>query len=153
VLLVCHLAAVATWLAAGLGGQWVAVRARGARPSLEIATRRNLGPIFCVEHVSIAVALATGVLLMRVHGWHPGQARWLDLKLGLVAFVIVPLEAMHAYVVHVWMARGLRRTSGEAMDKDLSRGLGIEEMLRAIGLPLLGLALPLVFWLSLGGPF
>ncbi len=39
------------------------------------------------------------------------------------------------------------------MHKDLSRGLGVEEMLRAIGFPLLGIALPLVLWLSLGGPF
>jgi hypothetical protein len=153
VLLACHLAAVATWLGVGLGAQWVAAKARGAGPLREVAIRRRLGPAFCVEHVAIALALLTGFLLMWTRGWHLGQARWLDLKVGLVMFVVVPLEAMHAFVVHVWVAWGLRRTDGEPLERNLSRGLGIEEMIRAIGLPLLGLAVPLVLWLSFAVPF
>ncbi len=110
-------------------------------------------PILSAEHAALAVALATGAALMVTQGWATGRARWLDLKVGLVAFLVVPLELMHAYIAHVWMARGLRRTQGGELHKDLSRGLGIEEMLRTIGLPLLGITLVLILWLSWKRPF
>jgi len=90
---------------------------------------------------------------MRLHGWGLGHARWLALKLGLVVFLILPLEAMHAYVCHVWIARGLRQTPAPPYAKDLERGLGVEEMIRALAVPLLGLGMPLVLWLALRKPF
>jgi hypothetical protein len=37
--------------------------------------------------------------------------------------------------------------------KRLGRGLSMDEMLRALALPLLGVAVPLMLWLSLARPF
>jgi hypothetical protein len=90
---------------------------------------------------------------MRHRGWGLGHARWLALKLGLVVFLVIPLEAMHGYIAHVWIGRGLRQAAAPQRAKDLERGLGIEEMLRALAVPLLGLGLPLILWLSLAQPF
>jgi hypothetical protein len=130
-----------------------AARARARGPAVELAARRRISRIVRVEHVSFLVALATGAFLMGHRGWGLGHARWLALKLGLVLFLVVPLEAMHAYIAHVWIARGLRQTEAPPLARDLERGLGVEEMLRALAVPLLGLGLPLVLWLSLGKPF
>jgi len=81
------------------------------------------------------------------------RAAWLHLKLGLVAFLVVPLEGMHAYVCHVWIARGLRSTAAPPFAKDLARGLGMQEMIHALEVPLLGTGVPLLTWLSLAKPF
>jgi hypothetical protein len=119
----------------------------------ELAARRQLAPLLVVEHVSFAIALVAGLVLMERLGWGPSRARWFGLKLGLVAFLVLPLEALHAWVAQGWIARGLRQTSVPPFSKDLARGIAMQEMLWALAVPLLGLALPLLLWLSLARPF
>jgi hypothetical protein len=153
VLAAAHVTAVAFWVAAGLAGQWSAWRARRAGPDREIQIRSRLNPVVWIEHGALAVVLLTGGWLMVAHGIWPGRARWFDLKVGLVAFVILPLECMHAYVAHVWMAGGGRAPEGSAARQLFRRGLGVEEMLRTLGLPLLAAAVALVVWVSLTRPF
>ena len=104
-----------------------------------------------VEHVSLAVTLAAGGLLLALRGWGLGHARWLAVKLGLVALLIVPLESMHAYVNHVFIPRSLRGQSPSS--RDLSRGLGMDDMIRTLSVPLLGVCVPLLVWLSVRKPF
>ncbi len=101
----------------------------------------------------LALALATGWWLMEAQRLGPTRARWLALKLGLVVFLILPMEAMHAFIAHGWTARGLRRTRAAPFDRELQRGLGVEEMLRTLTIPLFGLGVPLVLWLSFRRPF
>jgi len=147
-------AALVLWIASAVGGQVAAALARASRdPARELSLRRRLTPVVGLEHASFLVLLASGGLLMMHRGWRPDHARWLALKLGLVVFLVLPLEAMHAYVAHVWIARGLRQTPVPPFSKDLARGLGIEEMLCTLAVPLLGLGLPLLLWLSLAKPF
>jgi hypothetical protein len=47
----------------------------------------------------------------------------------------------------------LRQTSDLPPAKDLERGLGMEDMWRALAAPLLALALPLLVWLSVARPW
>jgi hypothetical protein len=148
-----HVSSLVVWLGACLGGQIAASRARGGDAHRELTLRRRLSTVLGAEHLALIVALASGVLLMGEHGWRLGHPRWLTLKLGVVAFLLAPLEAMHAFIVHVWMAGGLKRTSAPPFAKDLVRGLGVEEMLRTLAIPLWGLGLPLVVWLSVARPF
>lgn len=115
--------------------------------------RRALAPLIAAEHVLLLCALASGWLLLESQGVGPSRARWLALKLGLVGFLVVPMEAMHAFVAHRWTARGLRRTQAPPFDRQLDRGLGIEEMLRTLAIPLFGIGLPLILWLSFRKPF
>jgi uncharacterized membrane protein len=118
-----------------------------------LAARRRLQPLLLLEHASLLLLLVTGVLLMRQRGWGLGHARWLLAKLGLVAFLVVPLEGFHAWIAHVWIARGLRQTSAPPFSKDLARGVAVQEMIATLALPLLGATLPLLLWLSLARPF
>jgi hypothetical protein len=119
----------------------------------ELRARRALEPWLAAEHAALLLALGSGWLLMAARGWGLGHARWLAVKVGLSLFLLLPLEGMHAYVCHVWIARGLRQTSAPPFSRDLERGLGMDGMLRALAVPLLGLALPLLVWLSLRKPW
>jgi len=106
-----------------------------------------------VEHLCLALAIGTGALLTWRRGWGLGHARWWGLKLGLVGLLVVPLEGIHAWASHVWLARGLRETPLPPFSKDLVRGAAMEEMIRTLGLPLLAVAVPLLLWLSWSKPF
>ena len=124
-------------------------RARGEAG--ELAARRHGQWLLVLEHVSLAVLLLSGLVLMQLLGVRAG-VRWLALKLGIVAFLVAPLEAMHAYIAHVWIARGLRQTAAPPFSRDLTRGISVQRMILALALPLLGLAVPLLVWLSLARP-
>jgi hypothetical protein len=89
---------------------------------------------------------------MAARGWGIGHPGWLSLKLGVVAFVVLPIEAMHAWVCHGWIARGLRETAAPPFSRRLERGVGIDDMLRTLAALLLGLAVPGMIWLSLRRP-
>lgn len=141
------------WLATAAGAQAALVRIRKSQDvERELAGRRRLQPFFAVEHLAFAAAVFSGLALMRALGWDFDHARWLGLKVGLVAFLLLPLESLHAYACHVWIARGLRQTVAPPISKDLSRGIGMEEMVVALAIPLLALALPLLLWLSWARP-
>jgi uncharacterized membrane protein len=142
------------WVAVGLGIPLALSRARrSGRPEDELAARRRLLPALLAEHAAVLVLFLSGLALLWHHGWGLGQARWLALKLGLVAFLVLPLEGMHAYISHRWLARGLRQTAAPPFSKDLERAIGMDDMIRAIAIPLLGLGLPLIVWLSVARPF
>jgi len=142
------------WLVTALAVQVLLSRARRTgRAEDEVAARRRLQPALVLEHTALAVLLVSGFALLRHHGWGLGHARWLALKVGLVAFLLVPLEAFHAYVCHRWLARALRQAPAPPSSRDLERALGMDDMVRVLAVPLLGLGLPLILWLSLAKPF
>jgi hypothetical protein len=141
------------WAGVLLASQARLLAARRGGEAAELVARRSLARWVEAEHTLLALALASGLAMMLGRGWFPGRARWFGLKLGLVVFLLIPLEAMHAYVCHVWIGRGLRETAAPPFAKDLARGIGMEDMLRALAIPLLGLAVPLLVWLSVFKPF
>ncbi len=147
------MAALAAWAGAALAAQAVLLRARGGDPARELSARRRVRPLLAIEHLGLAVALAAGFALLQARGWGVGRARWLGLKLGLTLFLILPLEGMHAWVCHVWISRGLRQTAAPPFSKDLQRAIGMDDMIRALAAPLLGVGVPLIVWLSIKHPF
>ena len=134
------------WLATALAGQavWITRRSRG-----EGASRERLLRLSGIQHVLFGLVLATGAALLAAASPAEWHARWLHLKLGLTAFLLLPLEGFHAYVNHVWIARALREGSARLLE----RGTGLDDMVRALAIPLLGVAVPLLIWLSLRRPF
>ena len=149
-----HVACLALWVFAAVAGQLLLWRARrGADPERELHGRRRAQRLLAFEHAAFAALLASGAWLMLERGFRVGQPHWFGVKLGLVAFLFLPLEAMHAYVGHVWIARGLSETAAPPFSKDLARGIGMDDMVRTLALLLLGVAVPLVVWLSVRRPF
>jgi hypothetical protein len=141
------------WLAAALLAQGALLAARGGDEARRLAARRRVLPVVLVEHAAFVVALAAGLALLVCRHWGLGHARWLAVKIGLTLFLLVPLEAMHAWIAHGWIARGLRQTDAPPFSKDLVRGMGMDDMLRALAAPLLAASLPLLTWLSLRKPW
>jgi hypothetical protein len=148
-----HWGALLAWVVAAVGGQVAAASGRRGPADREARLRRRLAGVIAAEHLALTVLLLSGLALAAGRGWTFGHPRWFGVKLGLVLFLLVPIEGMHAYVAHFWIARGIARTRGGDLHKDLSRGLGMEEMLRTLSIPLLGVAVPLIVWLSLSRPF
>ena len=141
------------WLAAALFAQGLLLAARGKGETGQLAARRRVRPVVLVEHAAFVLALAAGAALLLHRHWGLGHARWLAVKVGLTLFLLVPLEAMHAWIAHVWIARGLRQTSAPPLSKDLVRGIGMDDMLRALAAPLLLASVPRLAWLSLRKPW
>ena len=119
---------------------------------IQARRRRPVAALFAAEHAALLLAIVTGAGLMAAHGWGLGHPRWLGLKVGLVVFLIVPLEGFHAFVCHAWLPQA-RRWGGVMGERRVERGVGMEEMIRTLGIPLLGLAVPLMVWLSVKKPF
>lgn len=145
---------MAVWLALLLASHAEAARFRKSPDrARELSARRRLQSILALKSAALGIALLSGFLLLQSSAPGVGRARWLLLKLGLVVFLVIPLEAMHAFIAHVWIARGLAETAAPPLAKTLERGLGIEEMIRTLEIPLFGVGLPLLLWLSFRRPF
>jgi hypothetical protein len=127
--------------------------ARRRGDDAELTTRRRCHFLIAVRFVAFAIVLLSGLLAMRAHGWSLAYPRWLALKIGVVAFLFVPIEAFLAYVGAFWVAPGLRATLAPPLAKEVVRGASMQEMVGAIAVPLAGLGLPLVVWLSVARPF
>jgi hypothetical protein len=148
-----HVAGLVLWLAAALLAQLTLLAARRGGETQQLAARRRTQPVVLVEHLAFVLALGAGLALLLHRHWGLGHARWLAVKIGLTLFLLVPLEAMHAWIAHGWIARGLRQTSAPPFSKDLVRGTGMDDMLRALAAPLLAASVPLLAWLSLRKPW
>ena len=139
-----HWAALVCWVASGLLAQalwWTRPRTGDDR-----ARRRTLLTVTRIQHVSFALLLLGGAAMLLQASPALAHARVLHLKLGLTAFLLLPLEAFHAYVCTAWIGPGLQ-DRGRA--RDLERGLGLDDMVRSLQIPLFGLAVPLLAWLSM----
>ncbi len=147
------MAAAFLWLAAATSYPVLVLRARRRGPAAELVARRRLQSLIAFQAGSFALVLLSGYALMRAHGWSLAYPRWLALKIGLVLFLFLPIEAFLAYVGAAWIRPGLHAASSSALPKELTRGASMQEMVWAIAVPLAGLALPLVLWLSLTRPF
>lgn len=149
-----HLLALGCWAAAAAAAFVLRLRARRLGETEQALARHRaaMRPLL-VEQAAFALLLLSGLLLMQSYGWSPTRARWLGVKLGLVVFLLVPLQGMHGWIAHAWIAPGLRGSSGGAFAKTLVRGLGIEEMIRTLELVLMAPAVALLVWLSVRKPF
>ncbi len=145
-----HVAAAFLWLAAATTYPMLVLRARRRGAEAELQARRRFHGLIALEAAAFAVVLVTGYALMRLYGWSLAYPRWLALKIGVVVFLFLPLEAFLAYVGATWIGPGLRAAPPA---RELGRGAAMQEMVWAIAVPLAGLALPLVVWLSLAHPF
>lgn len=142
------------WIAAWLTGLALQRRAaRASEPGEALSRRGGALRATAFQHALAAAVLLSGLALMRARGWRFGYPEWLAVKIGLVAFLVAPLEAMHAYIGFAWIRVGIGESAGGSLSKTLQRGLGMEEMIRALAVPLLGVGVPLLVWLSVAKPF
>lgn len=103
--------------------------------------------------IALGVVVVSGLLAMDRLGWSPAWPRWFGVKLGLVLFLIVPLEAFQAWVGLAWLQPGLEETKELPFSRRLERALSMQDMLWALSALLLGAGVPGLVWLSVVRPF
>ena len=148
-----HLAALVVWMGAALGYVGRLLRARRASPSLYLSALRSAPALLRLRLVALGVAVVSGLLAMERLGWSPAWPRWFGVKLGLVLFLIIPLEAFQAWVALAWLGPGLEETPAPPFSRRLERALSMQDMLWALSALLLGTAVPGLVWMSLARPF
>ena len=67
--------AVVAWVATALGAQVFLSIARRGGPEAELRARRRVRPARVGEHAALALALLSGLALLRLHGGGLGHGR------------------------------------------------------------------------------
>jgi hypothetical protein len=150
---IVHLAARATWLGAVLAYPWRLLRARRGAPAHYLDVLRSAQFLLQVRLLALGVAVVTGLVAMDRLGWSPAWPRFFGVKLGLVLFLVIPLEAFQAWVGLAWLLPGLEETREPPFSRRLERALSMQDMLWALAALLLGAGVPGIAWLSLTRPF
>ena len=148
-----HLTALATWMGAALVHAWRLLRARHGAQEDYLRVLRAAPVLLRVRLVALGGAVISGLLAMERLGWSPAWPRWFGVKLGLVLFLVIPLEAFQAWVGLAWLGPGLEETKTPPFSRRLERALSMQDMLWALSALLLGAGVPGIVWLSLGRPF
>jgi hypothetical protein len=147
-----HLGSLLVWVVSALAYLSRVLRGRG-NPAAFLEGLRKAPTLLHWRLVSLGVAVVSGTLAMDRLGWSPAWPRWFGVKLGLVLFLIVPLEAFQAWVGLAWLGPGLEETKEPPFSRRLQRALSMQDMLFALSALLLGIAVPGLVWLSFKRPF
>ncbi len=123
-LLFLHVLAVVAYLGPSLGGSFVCWRARRSGDAALLRwTLRQAVALYGFEHRMLGAVLLTGAALLWQGGWALLEAPWFRWKLGLIAAVLLPVEAWDVWVVARVLGPALRdRTFGDAMPGDQALG-------------------------------
>ena len=148
-----HLVALVLWMGAALAHPWRLLRARRGAPATYLDVLRSAPAFLQVRLVALGVAVVSGLLAMERLGWSPAWPRWFGVKLGLVLFLVIPLEAFQAWVGLAWLGPGLEETKAPPFSRRLERALSMQDMLWALSALLLGASVPGIVWLSRSRPF
>jgi hypothetical protein len=129
------------------------LRGRRLPPPVYLERLRAAPLLLRVRLVALGVSVVSGLLAMDRLGWSPAWPRWFGVKLGLVLFLVIPLEAFQAWVGLAWLGPGLEETVAPPFARRLERALSMQDMLWALSALLLGVAVPGLVWLSFARPF
>jgi hypothetical protein len=127
--------------------------ARRREPSAYLQILRTAPALLHARLIGLGAAVVSGLLAMDRLGWSPAWPRWFGVKLGLVLFLVIPLEAFQAWVGLAWLGPGLEETQAPPFSRRLERALSMQDMLWALSALLLGVTVPGLVWLSFARPF
>ena len=95
-----HILGVLCWIGPLLGGWWMLARIDG-RQDAELSrwARKAFMPLVHIEHLGLALWLGTGLWMVTKNQFFLGMP-WLHYKLGVIAFVVLPIEVWDIVVSH-----------------------------------------------------
>ena len=99
-----HIASLIFWLGPTLGSWWVLINIRKGHQSsgYQLAYKIFLQTLW-VEHIAFIALLASGATMATLfHFW--GQP-WLNMKLGIILAVIIPLEIIDIYIGNFYLPK------------------------------------------------
>ncbi len=104
-----------------------------------------------LEHIAFPVILITGPLLLWLVGWNPMEAKWLLVKLCIVAFIFIPMEVCDYWLSHFGGNKEMLRRKG-LIDK-YEQSMKQHWLFLKVSTPLIVAFMPLVIFLAVVKPF
>jgi hypothetical protein len=145
-----HLFGLLIWIGPSLGGYYILLVARrSGDPKLTAWARRRWQTILNVEHLGLALVLASGLARAAALGWLAHPAAWLTLKLILVGLVVLPIEVADIVLANALVQPALAHGGGSP---ELARRLAWQDRLAARSIPPLVLALVGIVYLVVWKP-
>ena len=104
-----------------------------------------------LEHIAFPVILITGPLLCWLAGWTLVEAKWLLVKICIVAFIFIPMEICDYWLSHLGGNKAMLRRKGlmEKYEQSMRR----HWLFLKISPPLIVTFMPLVIFLAVVKPF
>jgi hypothetical protein len=154
---VIHLGALVIWLGPS-GGAWMVLmlaRHKAGEPSLVTHyLYRGFFQMLWLEHVGFFALLASGIALLAMYGFGALEATWLQVKLAIVIFVILPIEIPDLWYSHRGLPQIFASRRPEApYTSDEQRVLdSYHRRFVPILLPILLIAVVIIMWLAVAKP-
>jgi hypothetical protein len=154
---VVHLGALVIWLGPS-GGAWMVLmlaRRKAGEPSLVTHyLYRGFLQMLWLEHLGFFTLLASGIALLAMYGLGALEATWLQLKLAIVIFVILPIEIPDLWYSHRRLPRifASRRPDAPYTADELRVLDRYHRRFVPVFLPILLIAVVVVMWLAVAKP-
>lgn len=155
ILKILHLGALILWVGPGLGA-WImmlVINQRFGEPSrVSHLTYLLFLRLMWLEHIALVVLLTSGALL----AWQTGQftAAWLQMKFFIICLLLLPLEAVDIWFVHLRLPRLFdRREVNTPYSRSEYRLLQLyHQRFTPVALITLPLAVLSIMYLAIGKP-
>jgi uncharacterized membrane protein len=104
-----------------------------------------------LEHVAFPIVMLTGPLLYWLGGWQMMEAKWLLIKLLVVTFIFLPMEAIDYWLAHFGGNKEKLRKRG-LMEK-YEQSMRWHWLFLRVSTPIIVIFMPLVIFLAVVKPF
>lgn len=149
-----HISGLILWLGPS-GGAWLLVqlsKRRLQQDSREFnALYRDFVKFFWIEHFGLLLLLLSGILLVMIEDFTVLGAAWIQIKLVLIVFVLLPIEALDIWFGHVRLpgvfAPPDRNNTVNRTRRDVLRSY--EQRFAPIALPILLVTVVVIMWLAI----
>jgi hypothetical protein len=117
------------------------------------ALYRDFVKFFWIEHFGLLLLLVSGVFLVVIRDFSMFDASWFQLKIALILFVLLPIEAVDIWFGHVRLPRVFSLPDQEPYNQPQVDSLKLyEQRFAPIALPILLATVAIVMWLAIAKP-
>lgn len=151
-----HISGLILWLGPS-GGAWLLVQLSKRRldqQSVEFnELYRDFVKFFWIEHLGLVLLLGSGISLLSMYGVAALDWAWIRLKIALVVFILLPIEAVDIWFGHVRLPgqfSSRQEITAEATNMKSVRLY--ERTFVPISLPVLLVTVVVIMWLAIAKP-
>jgi hypothetical protein len=151
-----HIGGLILWLGPS-GGAWLLVQLSKRRldqQSIEYKELyRDFLNFFWVQHLGLFLLLGSGVLLLSMYGYAALDWTWIQFKIALVLFVVLPIEAMDIWFGHRKLPRQFSSQNRKIDSIKKMTPLELyEHRFVPVSLPILLVTVIVIMWLAIAKP-
>ncbi|KPJ95906.1 MAG: hypothetical protein AMJ55_02905 [Gammaproteobacteria bacterium SG8_15] len=151
-----HISGLILWLGPS-GGAWLLVQLSKRRldqQSVEFnELYRDFVKFFWIEHLGLVLLLGSGILLLSIYGFAALDWAWIQLKIALVVFILLPIEAVDIWFGHVRLPGQFSTRQEITAETTKMKPVRLyERRFVPISLPILLVTIVVIMWLAIDKP-